>query len=83
MQTPEAITSRRHARSFADRPIPAADPDQILEAGRHSRSSQNRQPQDSSSSPTASNVASWPVQVVQVQRIAAEPKCWRLGASQG
>jgi Nitroreductase family len=45
-RTPEATTSRRNVRSFADRPIPAADPDQILEAGRHSRSSQNRQPRD-------------------------------------
>ena len=33
MQTWEAITSRRNVRSFADRPIPAADLDQILEAG--------------------------------------------------
>lgn len=34
METWEAITSRRNVRSFADRPIPAADLDQILEAGR-------------------------------------------------
>ena len=46
MQTWEAITSRRNVRSFADRPIPAADPDQILEAGRPSPSSQNWQPWD-------------------------------------
>ena len=46
MQTWEAITSRRNVRSFAGRPIPAADLDQILEAGRRSPSSQNRQPWD-------------------------------------
>jgi nitroreductase len=46
MQTWEAITSRRNVRSFADRPIPAADLDQILEAGRRSPSSQNWQPWD-------------------------------------
>src|SRR6266700_1859661 len=46
MQTWEAITSRRNVRSFADRPIPPADLDQILEAGRRSPSSQNWQPWD-------------------------------------
>jgi nitroreductase len=46
MQTWEAITSRRNVRSFADRLIPAADLDQILEAGRRSPSSQNWQPWD-------------------------------------
>ena len=46
METWEAITSRRNVRSFADRPIPAADLDQILEAGRRSPSSQNWQPWD-------------------------------------
>jgi nitroreductase len=46
MQTWEAITSRRNVRSFADRPIPAADLGQILEAGRRSPSSQNWQPWD-------------------------------------
>jgi nitroreductase len=46
MQTWEAITSRRNVRSFADRPIPAADLDQILEAGRRSPSPQNWQPWD-------------------------------------
>jgi nitroreductase len=34
MQTWEAIESRRNVRSFADRPVPAADLDRILEAGR-------------------------------------------------
>jgi nitroreductase len=46
MQTWEAIESRRNVRSFVDRPIPAADLDQILEAGRRSPSSQNWQPWD-------------------------------------
>jgi len=44
MQTWDAITSRRNVRSFADRPIPAAELDQILEAGRRAPSSQNWQP---------------------------------------
>ena len=46
MQTWEAITSRRNVRSFTDRPIPAADLDRILEAGRRAPSSQNWQPWD-------------------------------------
>jgi nitroreductase len=46
MQTWEAIEPRRNVRSFADRPIPAADLDRILEAGRRSPSSQNWQPWD-------------------------------------
>jgi len=46
MQTWDAITSRRNVRSFAGRPIPAADLDQILEAGRRAPSSQNWQPWD-------------------------------------
>jgi len=46
MQTWEAIESRRNVRAFADRPIPAADLDQVLEAGRRSPSSQNWQPWD-------------------------------------
>jgi nitroreductase len=46
MQTWEAITSRRNVRAFAGRPVPAADLDQILEAGRRSPSSQNWQPWD-------------------------------------
>ncbi len=46
MQTWDAITSRRNVRAFADRTIPAADLDQILEAGRRSPSSQNWQPWD-------------------------------------
>ena len=46
MQMWEAITSRRNVRSFDGRPIPAADLDQVLEAGRRSPSSQNWQPWD-------------------------------------
>jgi nitroreductase len=46
MQTWDAITSRRNVRSFADRPIPPADLDRILEAGRRAPSSQNWQPWD-------------------------------------
>ena len=46
VQTWEAITSRRNVRSFDGRPIPAADLDQVLEAGRRSPSSQNWQPWD-------------------------------------
>jgi nitroreductase len=46
MQAWEAITARRNVRSYADRPIPAAHLDQILEAGRRSPSSQNWQPWD-------------------------------------
>jgi nitroreductase len=46
MQTWEAMTARRNVRSFAGRPVPAADLDQILEAGRRAPSSQNWQPWD-------------------------------------
>lgn len=46
MQTWEAITSRRNVRAFDGRPIPPADLDRILEAGRRSPSSQNWQPWD-------------------------------------
>jgi nitroreductase len=42
----DAICSRRNVREFADRPIAAADLDQILEAGRRAPSSQNWQPWD-------------------------------------
>jgi len=42
----DAIRSRRDIRAFDGRPIPAADLDQILEAGRRSPSSQNWQPWD-------------------------------------
>jgi nitroreductase len=46
MQTWDAIRSRRNVRSFTSDPIPAADLDQILEAGRRAPSSQNWQPWD-------------------------------------
>jgi nitroreductase len=46
MQTWDAITSRRNVRSFTSQPVPAADLDQILEAGRRAPSSQNWQPWD-------------------------------------
>lgn len=46
MQTWDTITARRNVRQFADRTIPAADLDRILEAGRRSPSSQNWQPWD-------------------------------------
>ena len=46
MESWDAITSRRNVRSFADRPIPEADLDRILEAGRRAPSSQNWQPWD-------------------------------------
>ena len=42
----DAIRSRRDVRAFDARPIPAADLDQILEAGRRSPSSRNWQPWD-------------------------------------
>ncbi len=46
METWDAIRSRRNVRSFTSDPIPAADLDQILEAGRRAPSSQNWQPWD-------------------------------------
>ncbi len=42
----DAIRSRRDVREFDPRPVPAADLDQILEAGRRSPSSRNWQPWD-------------------------------------
>src|SRR5947208_16399007 len=46
METWDAIRSRRNVRSFTGDPIPDADLDQILEAGRRAPSSQNWQPWD-------------------------------------
>jgi nitroreductase len=46
METWDAIRSRRNVRSFTSDPIPDADLDQILEAGRRAPSSQNWQPWD-------------------------------------
>jgi nitroreductase len=42
----DAIRSRRNVRAYDGRPIPDADLNQILEAGRRSPSSQNWQPWD-------------------------------------
>jgi nitroreductase len=46
MQTWEAIRSRRNVRQFDDRPVANDHLDEILESGRRSPSSQNRQPWD-------------------------------------
>jgi nitroreductase len=46
METWDAVTARRNVREFADREIPEADLDRVLEAGRISPSSQNNQPWD-------------------------------------
>ena len=43
MQTWDALRSRRNVRNFADRPIPGDQLDRVLEAGRRSPSSSNRQ----------------------------------------
>ncbi len=43
MDTWDAIRARRNVRDFGDRPIPDGDLDRILEAGRRSPSSRNRQ----------------------------------------
>ncbi len=43
MNTFEAIQARRNVRAYADRPIPAKDLDQILEAARRTPSSMNEQ----------------------------------------
>ena len=44
METWDVIRSRRNVRSYTEQPIPAADLDRILEAGRRSPSSTNWQP---------------------------------------
>ncbi len=46
METWDAITARRNVREFAERVIPDADLDRVLEAGRIAPSSQNNQPWD-------------------------------------
>jgi nitroreductase len=46
LETWDAITARRNVREFADRVIPDADLDRVLEAGRIAPSSQNHQPWD-------------------------------------
>jgi nitroreductase len=46
METWDAITSRRNVRDYSDQPVPAAELERILEAGRRSPSSRNWQPWD-------------------------------------
>lgn len=46
MDTWDAITARRNVREFSPHPIPAADLDRVLEAGRRAPSSRNWQPWD-------------------------------------
>ena len=46
METWEAIRSRRNVRRYTATPLPPADLDQILEAGRRAPSSRNWQPWD-------------------------------------
>ena len=46
MDTWDAIRARRNVRVYEDRPIPTADLDRILEAGRRAPSASNRQPWD-------------------------------------
>lgn len=46
METWDAIRARRNVREFAELPVPDADLDQILEAGRRAPSAKNIQPWD-------------------------------------
>jgi nitroreductase len=46
VETWDAIRARRNVRTYTDRPITDRDLDRILEAGRRSPSSMNRQPWD-------------------------------------
>jgi nitroreductase len=46
METWDTIRARRNVRTYEDRPIPDADLDRILEAGRRSPSASNRQKWD-------------------------------------
>jgi nitroreductase len=62
----DAIRSRRDVRAFDGRPIPAADLDQILEAGRRSPSAGNWQPWDF-------------VVVTDRQQLTELAKVWRGG----
>jgi nitroreductase len=43
METWTALTARRNVRTYTDQPLPAADLDRILEAGRRAPSSRNAQ----------------------------------------
>lgn len=64
METWDAIRARRNVREFADRPIPGADLDRILEAGRRSPSALNQQPWDL-------------VVVIDRERLEQLAKVWR------
>lgn len=46
METWDAVRARRNVRTYQDRPIPDADLDRILEAGRRAPSASNSQPWD-------------------------------------
>lgn len=46
METWDAITSRRQVRAFTTDPVPDADIERVLEAGRRAPSGSNRQPWD-------------------------------------
>jgi nitroreductase len=46
METWDAIRARRNVRSYEDRPLPDADVDRVLEAGRRAPSASNTQPWD-------------------------------------
>lgn len=46
METWDAVRARRNVREFSDRPIPTADLEMILEAGRRAPSAKNIQPWD-------------------------------------
>ena len=46
METWDALRARRNVRSYTGRPIPEADLNRILEAGRRTPSAMNRQPWD-------------------------------------
>jgi nitroreductase len=67
METWDAITARRNVRDFADRPIPDATLDRILEAARRAPSSRNWQPWDF-------------VVATDREQLARLSKVWRSGA---
>jgi nitroreductase len=67
VETWRAIRSRRDVRQFDDRPIPDADLDRILEAGRRSPSAANAQPWDF-------------VVITDRERLVELAKVWRFGA---
>ena len=67
METWDAITARRNVRDFADRPIPEATLDRILEAARRAPSSRNWQPWDF-------------VVATDREQLARLSKVWQYGA---